>query len=248
MKSEFKMDNKTQRKILKFFLAIYLVSFFVINWNDVSWIFNYRAVSSLVYNFFNPYQTSSISAATTNENSYETPVPTVSVQDGNSGSNYANSQNDIDLNKQVTYTYSEQSNIIDIPAISIKAPIVFPTTTDVPILQKYLDKGVILYPTSAMPGKAGQTIILGHSAPENWPIIRYDWVFSKLNDLKAGDDIKVTVDHKQYAYTVTQKKIINKGEEVSFGDLTNSENRLILVSCWPPGKDYKRILVEAKLK
>jgi len=241
------MDNKTQKRILKFFIALYLVSFFVINWNDVSWIFNYRAVSALVYNFLNPYQASSINAATTETKEYNNPVPTVTVQ-GSNATGLANLQDGIDLNNQVTYTYSEQSNIIDIPAISIKAPIVFPTTTDVPLLQKYLDKGVILYPTSVMPGRAGQTVILGHSAPENWPIIKYDWVFSKLNDLKAGDIIKVTVDHKQFTYRVTQKKIINKGEEVTFGDLTNSENRLILVSCWPPGKDYKRILVEAKLR
>jgi len=30
--------------------------------------------------------------------------------------------------------------------------------------------------------------------------------------------------------------------------LTNSDNMLVLISCWPPGKDIRRIAVEAKLK
>jgi hypothetical protein len=49
------MDKKKTIKILKIAVAIYLASFLIINWNDVSWIFNYKAVYGLVSDFFNPY-------------------------------------------------------------------------------------------------------------------------------------------------------------------------------------------------
>ena len=49
------MDNGNARKILKTAVMIYLASFLIINWNDVSWIFNYKEVSGLASDFFNPY-------------------------------------------------------------------------------------------------------------------------------------------------------------------------------------------------
>jgi LPXTG-site transpeptidase (sortase) family protein len=238
------MDNKIERKILKVFIALYLVSFFAINWNDISWLFNYRVVSSITYDFFNPYQSADLDAiASTAE--YSSPVPTVNVVQ--TKPNNIISETTTTVKPEAKYTYSENGNVLDIPAISISTAVVFPQTTDVNILKKYLDDGVIYHPTSVKPGQDGQIIILGHSAPDGWPHIKHDWVFSDLNDLKAGDKIMLTVDHKQYTYSVTQKAIIDRGAEIEFDTLTNSNKTLVLVSCWPPGKDYKRIAVQASL-
>jgi sortase (surface protein transpeptidase) len=65
--------------------------------------------------------------------------------------------------------------------------------------------------------------------------------------LTEKDEIFVHFEHQKYTYYVTKKIFLRKGEEIPQG-LTNSENMLILLSCWPPGKDYKRIAVEATLK
>ncbi len=223
------MDNRTEKKLLRAFIVIYLASFFVINWNDVSWIFNYREVSGLLYDFFNPYGNSEVFA-----NYGNVPVPTIpadSVLSSNGGAL-----------KQVKFVYSDQTNNLEIPAISTSAPIVFPAATNTEILENYLDRGVVFYPGSVMPGQAGQIIILGHSAPLNWPKIKYDWVFSDLNNLGPGDEISLTLDHKKYSYRVAQKEVIDKGQEISF---KNADNILILVTCWPPGKDLKRMVIEA---
>ena len=56
------MNKNEAKKILKIAILIYLASFLIINWNDVSWIFNYKEVSGLVSDFFNPYP--SIDAST----------------------------------------------------------------------------------------------------------------------------------------------------------------------------------------
>ena len=46
------MNRDKAKKIFKIAVMIYLVSFLFINWNDVSWIFNYKAVSGIVSDFF----------------------------------------------------------------------------------------------------------------------------------------------------------------------------------------------------
>jgi len=110
-----------------------------------------------------------------------------------------------------------------------------------------LKDGVVHYSQSALPGENGQTVILGHSAPSGWPKINYDWIFSRLNELNPGDEIFVNYKNREYRYEVIQKYFLKAGEEIPDSDLTNSNSMLVLISCWPPGVNLKRIAVEAEL-
>jgi hypothetical protein len=47
---------------------------------------------------------------------------------------------------------------------------------------------------------------------------------------------------------VTGKIFLDRGEELPKEDLTNATNVVLLVSCWPPGKDLRRIAIIAELK
>lgn len=221
--------NKERNKIFKAFILIYLVSFTIINWTDISWIFNYREVSGLLYDFFTPYQ--SISASYTSDafinNSENYPVE----KDG----------------KPVEYPYSQKTNILELPSIGISAPIILPQNPSIEAVTKDLNKGVVYYPGSVLPGQTGEIVVLGHSAPLNWPKIRYDWVFSDLNNLKYGDHIYLYFDNKEYTYVVKDKKIIAKGQEITPTSIVDNSNTLILISCWPPGKNLQRIAVQAEL-
>lgn len=198
------------KRLYKAFLFIFLVSFLIINWNDISWIFNYRVISQTISNFFQK------------DSPIESKMP-----------------------ETIEFEYSEQENSLEIPKIEVSAPLIF--VEDIDKVYKTLDRGVVHYPGSVLPGENGQTIILGHSAPPNWPDINYDNVFSRLNELEKGDEIFVYFEHQRFNYSVTNKFFLERGEEVP-EYLTNSDNMLILISCWPPGKDIKRIAVEAKLK
>ena len=115
-------------------------------------------------------------------------------------------------------------------------------------VHKTLDNGVVHFPDSVLPGQKGQIIVLGHSAPPNWPDIKYDNVFSRLNELEKGDEVFVYFDHKEYIYSVETKVFLEIGQDIPKNDLTNANNMLVLVSCWPPGKNIKRIALEASLK
>jgi LPXTG-site transpeptidase (sortase) family protein len=221
--------NKQQKILLKVFLLTYLSAFLVFNWSDVSWIFNYRAVSGILYDFFNPYP--SIEASS------------FSNLLANNSANY----NATDNSPKAEYPYSEKTNTLELPSIEVSVPVILSESTNTSILAKYLDKGVVYYPGSVLPGQNGQIVVLGHSAPPNWPKTKNDWVFSDLNNLNYDDKIFLYFDHKEYVYYVREKKIIDKGQEIIPISLTNNGNILVLVSCWPPGKDYQRIAIYAEL-
>jgi len=218
------------KKILKMAVLIYLASFLIINWNDVSWMFNYKEVSGLVSDFFNPYP--SIDASTINAYFYPNHSPnTVTPQ----------------TIKNIKTNYTDKQNTLEIPKISISVPIIFSNSADKNSLAKDLNLGVVYYPGSVYPGQTGQIVILGHSAPPGWPKIKHDWVFTDLDKLAIGDTIFIDLNNKQYKYVVKQKTIIKRGADIPQDNLSVDKNVLTLISCWPPGKDYQRIAVEAIL-
>lgn len=235
------MDNKKAKNLLKIALVIYVASFLIINWNDVSWIFNYKEVEGLVSDFFNPYPSINASAmdayfypnhsqdATTVETSAAQPATVQSIQN-------------------VKTNFTDKQNTLEVPKLSLSVPIIFADSTEKDSLAKNLDLGVVYYPGSVYPGQVGQIIILGHSAPPGWPNIKHDWVFTNLDKLTPGDTVSIDLNNKQYTYIVKQKTIIKRGADVPSDGLSANNNVLTLISCWPPGKDYQRIAVQAELQ
>ncbi len=225
------MDNtKGIKKILKVAVLIYLASFLIVNWKDVSWVFNYKEMSGLVSDFFNPYP--SIGANTINAYFYP---------------NHSQNNPVVELVDSVKTVYTDKQNTLEIPKISISVPIVFSTSAEISALEKDLDSGVVYYPGSVYPGQIGQIVVLGHSAPPGWPKVKHDWVFTDLDKLSPGDTVLIDLNNKQYTYIVKQKTIIERGEEAPQDGLSADKNVLTLISCWPPGKDYQRIAVQAIL-
>jgi LPXTG-site transpeptidase (sortase) family protein len=140
---------------------------------------------------------------------------------------------------------AQKSDMVVIPKIGVSAPIITPQTNDAVLLKKLLDSGAVIYPDSAMIGAAGQTILLGHSAPANWPKIKHDTIFSDIIDLVAGDKVIAIYNDRTYNYTVLQSQIIERGGDIPA--IAQSSSSLVLVTCWPPGRNLKRLVVEAQL-
>ncbi len=145
------------------------------------------------------------------------------------------------------FTLTEKENSVQIPKLEIEAPLVFAASQDTKIIANDLKIGVVVYPGSVEPGNPGQLMILGHSAPPGWPKIRYEWVFSKLGELKTGDEILVNFEKKQYRYQVTKQIFLERGEEIPLKNEQEEQSFLYLVTCWPPGRDLRRLAVEAIL-
>lgn len=141
--------------------------------------------------------------------------------------------------------FTEKPDGIEIPKIGITAPLIFSEGNDNKDFSEALKRGVVYYPQSVLPGEEGQTVILGHSAPIGWPNVNYDWIFSRINELEKGDEIFVYFNHRHYVYIVNEKFILNQGDEIP--KLTNSKTGLTLLSCWPPGVNYRRLAVQAEI-
>lgn len=223
------MKVKTKRTIKVFAVLSVLIVVFVM-WKSVSWVFNYRVVSSVLDENSNDKTSQEVAINSIQNNTSATPAATA-IQPAQDTSQVA-------------------GDFIQVPAINLESSIVTSDSTDVNFLEKKLDEGAVIYPGSVMPGQNGETLLLGHSAPANWPHIKHDWVFSNIENLKKGDSINISFQGKVYTYRVVGHKIINIGQDVDIylNKEYNNKNTLLLVSCWPPGKNYKRIVVQAELQ
>lgn len=213
--------NQKQKELIKIYIVLFAVLFSIMNWDRVSWIFNYHALAGIAHDFLYPQQDSKVLAE----------------------SNVSKNSNTSTQNNQKAFY--DRENSLEIPSLGLVTSLVKGKTTNVASLEKDLDNGVVYYPGSVDPGKNGQIIVLGHSAPPGWPRIKHDWVFTDINSLKPGDQIILYFDNARYVYSVTDKEIIHKGQDIAVGEVTN-KNVLTLISCWPPGKDQDRIAVSAE--
>ena len=142
-------------------------------------------------------------------------------------------------------------NLLVLPKFDISAPIQLVGSENKKEIYKQLKKGVVVYPTTSLPG-GEYSIILGHSSRYPWEPGKYKAVFSLLNELEVGDRINVFWNQKALVYEVVDKRIFlpyPKGESYTENIFppNSSEKTLILQSCWPVGVDYKRIAVKTKL-
>jgi len=212
-------------RIIRFFVFVTIFVLIIINWQTVKDIFNYKAVYSDI--------ASSVKTGIAFDNTKTLKIPEIRLSEKT------------EIKYEAPKTTKPDS--IEIIKIGIEAPLVFIESTNDKDYDKALKNGVVHYYESALPGENGQALFLGHSAPSGWPKINYDWVFSKVNDLVEGDEIIINYNGGEYRYSVTQKFILKQGDDVPNEDLTNSKSMVVLISCWPPGVNYKRIAIEAEL-
>lgn len=211
-------------RIIRFFVFLTLIILVAINWQTVTQIFNYKTIYTDIIDSFK----NGLGNVATDVNHIK--VPEIKLGEEN----------------YIAKTVDKEDSI-EIAKIGIAAPLVFINSTENSDYDVALKNGVAHYFTSVMPNEKGQTIFLGHSAPAGWPKIHYDWVFSDINSLIAGDEIVINYNNGEYRYKVTEKYILKQGDDVPNSDLTNSRYMVVLISCWPPGVNYKRIAVEAEL-
>ncbi len=144
-----------------------------------------------------------------------------------------------------------QSNqfLLKIPAIGVEAPIVLEKRVDQDSIFKSLEKGVVHFVDSPLPGQKGASIILGHSSAYPWYKGNYGSVFALLGKLKTGDLFYVENGDKVLTYQIKNSLIFNPLSDNSKIDefVKTDGSAIILISCWPVGTNYQRIAVRAEL-
>ncbi|TSC91336.1 MAG: Sortase family protein [Parcubacteria group bacterium Licking1014_17] len=139
--------------------------------------------------------------------------------------------------------------ILVVPKINVSMPIVFGINgNSISSMYDGLNRGVVHYSLSPMPGTMGAAMILGHSSDYIWKNNPYGAAFALLNKLKPGDTMFVEYsDGRRFNFKVNQSVIFNPLSVDSEIELMQAAKvpSLILVSCWPVGSVVKRIAVEA---
>lgn len=112
-----------------------------------------------------------------------------------------------------------------------------------------LEKHLIQYPGTALPGKNGNAVIFGHSIlPAFYNPKNYISIFSMLPTLEKDDEIFVYFDGVEYRYLVEDLfEVLPTDIQVLQQDITDSF--LTLVTCTPPGdpRKPKRLIVRARV-
>ncbi|MFH0792013.1 MAG: class E sortase [bacterium] len=229
-----------EKRLWRFYAIFFMAVLLMFNWNKLYWIFNQRAVSAIIESKLVNNVDGEVSDSLPNN------LPKAEVAIGDASQNIATI---VPTEKPKTVVSPEKTatNTIYIPALNSRAPILKSTVATNAAYLVVLKKGVLHYSDSANPGELGATIILGHSAPANWPDINYDDIFSAISSLKTGDEIRVIYEGKSYIYRTVEGQVIDKGGDIPEKWLTKDAQRIILISCWPPGKDYKRYGVIGEL-
>lgn len=131
-----------------------------------------------------------------------------------------------------------------IPKINVQIPVVYDLTDSAEAtVQKGLERGVIHYPNTAVPGQQGNAAYFGHSSNNIFNKGQYKFAFVLLHELVPGDIFYLTYNNKVYAYQVYDKKIVAPGDTWVLGPVEGKKATATLITCDPPGTSTNRLVV-----
>lgn len=150
-------------------------------------------------------------------------------------------------NEIVIDTAAPDANSVNlyVPKIGITAPVVYdePSYLENKV-QKALERGVVHYGTTAVPGQAGNIVMLGHSSGQAWAPGDYKFVFTMLDKLQTGDRIILDYKGTRYIFRVSGAKVVEPSD-LSVVQPTKKP-QLTLITCTPVGTDKQRLVVTAE--
>lgn len=130
-----------------------------------------------------------------------------------------------------------------IPKINLEIPVVYDVNTiDETTVEKGLERGVVHYADTPLPGQNGNLVIVGHSSNNIFNPGQYKFAFVLLNRLDVGDTFYLQKDGKRYTYQVYKKAIVDPND-VSVLGTTDKAATVSLITCDPPGTSLHRLVV-----
>lgn len=130
-----------------------------------------------------------------------------------------------------------------IPKINVEIPVIYDVNTiNETAVEKGLERGVVHYADTALPGQNGNVVIVGHSSNNILNPGKYKFAFTLLHDLEPGDTFYLQKDGKRYTYQIYSRKIV-KPTDVSVLGLADKPASATLITCDPPGTSNNRLVV-----
>ncbi len=148
----------------------------------------------------------------------------------------------------VSQPYSGNAELptrIVVKKIGLNVVVANPPSTNVDVLDNYLLKGAVRYPTSGRLGENGTVLLFGHSS--YLPIVHNQAfkAFDGIQDLKAGDIVSVFSGSTEYRFSVTGVKVADATQDTV--PLPQDAQHLTLVTCDSFASKSNRFVVTADL-
>jgi len=132
---------------------------------------------------------------------------------------------------------------ITIPAVGIDSAVRSPASKRVSVLNDYLNRGAVRYPGSGYAGN-GNLFVFGHSTSHETVWNQAYKTFNGLEDLKAGQTVKVTTESGIFRYVVKSVKI--KENSRAYVPLETNKDLLTISTCDSFGAKEDRVVVRAE--
>lgn len=111
-----------------------------------------------------------------------------------------------------------------------------------------LNKSLIHYGGTGLPGEYGTAVIFGHSVlPQFYNPTNYKTIFSTLPTMKIGDEVFVKYDGVEYRYVVYEM-LVTEANDLTPLTQRFDDSYITLITCVPPGTYWKRLNVRARLE
>ena len=111
-----------------------------------------------------------------------------------------------------------------------------------------LDRHLIQYFGTAIPGESGTAVIFGHSTIPAWfDPKNYKTIFATLHTIKMGDEIDATVNGVTYKYKIFSI-LITSPTDTNILTQSYDNSYITIVTCTPPGTIWKRLVIRAALQ
>lgn len=124
--------------------------------------------------------------------------------------------------------------VIQIKRIKVNEPIVEGVS------KSNLRTGIGHVPGTAIPGQDGNCALAGH---RNYAFKK---LFSRLDELKAGDEVRITTKTEELTYRVTDSKVVAP-DDVTVLKGSKDKNIITLITCTPKYVASHRLIVTAEL-
>lgn len=156
-----------------------------------------------------------------------------------------NEGSSIIINPDTMASVGQEPRII-IPKINVDVPVVYDETSyNENRIQAALERGVVHYGATAMPGQIGNNVIIGHSSNDLFDSGQYKFAFVLLDRLDNGDVFMLHHEGKRYIYKVYNKAVINP-DDFSLINIQTDKPVVTLITCTPPGTALRRLVVQAE--
>ena len=154
----------------------------------------------------------------------------------------AHLQSNIGSKNTAVYVNGSQDRLL-IPKINVDVPVTFEPQASAAAFVKDLQKGVVHYPNTALPGQEGNAVVFGQSGDRWWAAGQYKFVFARLAKLKIGDQITLYYNGNRYAYQMYDTTTVAPRDLTPLNQ--SSSHILTLMTATPLGSNTNRLTVRA---